>query len=163
MMTIIRSHPNAARRPAAMPDRCMAGLLPMPHVGMKVLVVEDHLQVRHVVVRALRGAGYEVCEAESGASAVEQAGIDRVDAAVIDISQPGELHGVGFGRRLRQMWAGVPIVFVTGLMDWEMPEPVPQDGTTRLLHKPFGALEIVGLVNGLVSARSGLGGMSLGE
>ena len=159
MVSIIRSHQGAARRGFAMPDR----FHPVPHIGMKVLVVEDHHQVRHVVARALRGAGYDVCEVESGASAREQAAAERVDAAVIDISRPGELHGVGFGRWLRAMWAGVPIVFVTGLMDWEMPEPVPQDGATRLLHKPFGALEIVGLVNGLVSARSGLGGMSLAE
>ncbi len=163
MVSIIRSHQGVGRWGARMSERCQAGLCPMPHVGMKVLVVEDHLQVRHVVARALRGAGYEVCEAESGAPALEQAAAERVDAAVIDISRAGTLHGVGFGRCLREMWVGVPIVFVTGLMDWEMPEPVPQDGTTRLLHKPFGALEIVGLVNGLVSARSGFGGMSLVE
>jgi DNA-binding response OmpR family regulator len=130
---------------------------------MRVLLVEDHLQVRHVVARALRGAGYVVCEVGSGLAARERAEAERVDAAVIDISLPGEMHGVGFGRWLRRVWSGVPIVFVTGLMEWEMPEPVSQDVATRLLHKPFGALEIVGLVNGLVSARMGLGGISLAE
>ena len=146
--------PNSYRMP--MHERFSAAFCLMPQGGMKVLLVEDHSQVRHVVARALRGAGYDVCEAESGLAARDQVTAERVDAAVIDISQPGELHGVGFGRWLRRVWAGVPIVFVTGLMDWEMPEPVPQDGATRLLHKPFGALEIVGLVNGLVSSRQGI-------
>jgi DNA-binding response OmpR family regulator len=127
---------------------------------MRVLLVEDHLQVRHVVARALRGAGYEVCEVQSGGAAREQAALKRVDAAVIDISLPGEMQGVGFGRWLRQTWGEVPIVFVTGLMDWDMPEPVEQDAATRLLHKPFGAVEIVGLVNALVSGRSRVGGIS---
>lgn len=127
---------------------------------MRVLLVEDHRQVRHVVARALRGAGYDVCDVESGLAARELAALERVDAAVIDISLPGEMHGVGFGRWLRQAWGDVPIVFVTGLMDWEMPEPVQQDTGTRLLHKPFGAIEIVGLVNTLVSARPGVAGIS---
>ncbi len=140
----------------AMHDRIPPMLCHMPTPGMKVLLVEDHLQVRDVVARALRGAGYHVSAADSGVAAQAHAAAERVDAAVIDISLPGMMQGVGFGRWLRRLWGGVPIVFVTGLMDWEMPEPVPEDRATRLLRKPFGALEIVGLVNGLVRVRSGI-------
>ena len=142
-----------------MPDRFEALAETRP-AAAQVLLVEDHRLVRHVMARALRAAGYGVWEAENAGQALLP---ERVDAAVIDVSLPGGMNGLEFGRIARRRWAGMPIVFVTGLMDFELPEPVPQDRTTRLLHKPFGAREIVALVNALLTARFGRGDVPAAE
>ena len=51
----------------------------------RVLVVDDDAFVRMVVSEALRQSGLEVCEAESGAQALEIFGTLKPDLVVLDV------------------------------------------------------------------------------
>jgi two-component system cell cycle sensor histidine kinase/response regulator CckA len=112
----------------------------------RILLVEDHRLVRHVIVRALRGAGFGVLEAENGDAARKVCEDVAFDAAVLDISLPGEMDGIALGRWIRRQHRLVPLVFVTGLTEWEMPTPQRGDPHVYFLRKPFGAKAIVEFV-----------------
>ena len=117
--------------------------------------VEDHRLVRHVVARALRAAGHFVLEADSAEQALDVLDNAHIDAAVLDFSLPGDMNGLQLGRCMRYRDPRLPIVFVSGLTDWEIQDVIPTDPETRFLRKPFGARVIVDMVQGLLSARSG--------
>ena len=122
-----------------------------------VLLVEDHLQVRQLMARALRAAGFTTSEAGCANEARALLADMHVDAVVLDISLPGDVNGVQLGKWLRFRNQTVPLIFITGLTEWEIPEPVPQDPASRFLRKPFGARVIVDYVHNLLAPRYDLG------
>ena len=52
------------------------------------------------------------------------------------------------------------LIFMTGLTEWEIPEPIPNDPATRFLCKPFGARVIVDYVCNLLAPRFDVGVMT---
>lgn len=116
-----------------------------------ILIVEDHRLVRHVIARSLRNAGFLIMEADCAERARDIAETGEVDVAVLDISLPGEMNGIQLGRWLRARRATIPLVFVTGLTDWEIIDAIPDDPRSRFLRKPFGSRVIVDMVNSLLA------------
>ena len=94
-------------------------MVPSPalHGSATVLVVDDDDHVRLVMTTQLRDLGYEVIEANNLASAMAQASATaRLDLVVTDITMPGG-RGPDLALRLRAVWPGVPILFVSGYRD----------------------------------------------
>jgi type IV pilus assembly protein PilB len=85
------------------------GLLP------KVLFVDDDSGVRAVMVRALRKADFEVCEAEDGLDAIKKLEGFTPDVVVSDLVMP-RLDGKGFIEKLRKMpqHKDLPVIVLTG-------------------------------------------------
>jgi DNA-binding response OmpR family regulator len=138
----------------------------LPAIGLRparVLVVEDHRLVRHVMARALRGSGLVALEADTAAAARNLAGGVELDAAVLDITLPGEMNGAQLARWLRRRQPNLPLLFVTGLNEWDLPAEMLQDGRARLLRKPFGARTIVEFVSGLLGPRFGVDDMTAAD
>jgi two-component system OmpR family response regulator len=152
------AEPGAAMywRPVA--DRFDPSRVARP-IPAHVLLVEDHRQVRQVMARALRNAGMTVIEAETAGGARDALDGVFIDAAVLDISLPGDMDGVQLGRWIRLRNRALPMIFVTGLTDWELPQDIPQDGHAVLLRKPFGAREIVAFVSRMLTPRFGESGL----
>lgn len=98
----------------------------------RVLVIDDDASVRHVIVDALRGAGYEVAEAEDGAGGLALLETMRPDAAIVDFAMPG-MDGAEVGRRARLLHPALPLIFVSGYFDTAALEAVPD---VTVLRKP---------------------------
>jgi len=79
-----------------------------------LLVVDDELMNRDVLQRRLARVGYRVLTAESGASALEIAGAQRVDLVLLDVMMPG-MDGIETLRRLRKSrsLSELPVIMVT--------------------------------------------------
>ena len=81
-----------------------------------VLVVEDDIAFRRMVVRMLERAGYHVVQADGFAGAmkiVEAPG--RIDVMLTDIGMPkGTPHGLSIARVSRNKRSDLEIVFMTG-------------------------------------------------
>ena len=56
---------------------------------MSVLVVDDHPINRRLAIMLLRGAGYEIDEAEDGTQALAKLSADAFDIVLLDVSMPG--------------------------------------------------------------------------
>ena len=79
----------------------------------EVLVVDDDVTVREVVVSYLRAGGHEVTEAGDGEAALAAMRHRRADLVVLDLMLPG-MGGIEVCRRLRDV-SQVPIIMLTAL------------------------------------------------
>jgi CheY-like chemotaxis protein len=88
-------------------------------MGKKVLVVEDHADIRKMMSIYLKMFKYEVIEATDGYDAVEKAIEHKPDAILMDLAMP-VLDGVDSARAIRQSddLADVPIVCITAYSDF---------------------------------------------
>ena len=80
----------------------------------QILVVEDDVTVREVVVSYLRAAGHTVVEAADGTTGLALVREDPADLVVLDLMMPG-INGLEVCRRLRAtpgVGADVPIVML---------------------------------------------------
>lgn len=64
-----------------------------------ILLVEDDPDIRRVTCATLRGAGYDVAEAENGRQGLALIGVARPDLIVLDVMMP-EMNGAEFCRAL---------------------------------------------------------------
>ena len=107
-----------------------------------ILVVDDDVDVRDVIVEILQSDNYRVSSASSGASMrdfLETANV--VDCVVLDATMPGE-GSISLALHLKG--AGIPVVMISG-----SPEAMEYADKNRLqlLRKPFDAQELYDAVN----------------
>jgi len=101
---------------------------PEPTKKYTILVVEDEVLLRLDLAQQLRGAGFEVVEADSGdeALAILKAKGD-VDLILTDIRMPGEIDGAGLARSVRGQTQNIKIVILSAYIDTQ--EGLPVDAT----------------------------------
>ncbi|MBD1551322.1 ATP-binding protein [Pseudomonas typographi] len=67
----------------------------------KLLVVDDHLEHRRVIVRMLEPLGFVLCEAANGQDAIRQVALEQPDLILLDLSMPG-MGGLECARLIRR-------------------------------------------------------------
>jgi CheY-like chemotaxis protein len=121
----------------------------------RVIVAEDEPDVRQMVVVALRGMGYDIIEARTGAELLDHLGdalLDgdpqaRPDAIVSDIRMPG-LTGMEILAGLRHAEWPTAIVLMTAYADRATRDEAKRLGVDAFFEKPF---DIDDLVTALVN------------
>ena len=103
----------------------------------KVLVVEDHADIRKMMAIYLKMYKYEVIEASDGYEAVEKALEHRPDAVLLDLAMP-VLDGVDSARamRLSRELDDTPIVCITAYRDF-YEDRAREAGCNAVLQKPI--------------------------
>jgi PAS domain S-box-containing protein len=122
--------------------------------GVRILIVEDDEDARHLVSRVLQDCGAEVQEAESVASARTVLQSFRPDLIVSDISMPGE-DGFDFIRYLRapgSELADIPAIALTAYARDEDRREVLAAGYQHHIAKPVEIAKLVELADSLVHA-----------
>jgi DNA-binding response OmpR family regulator len=94
--------------------------MPATKKQRKILVVEDELAMREIVVEKLQMAGFNVLQAEDGAIAIKQIEKERPDLVLLDLMLP-EIDGFGVLERVRKnkTLADTPIIILTNLWSKE--------------------------------------------
>lgn len=81
----------------------------------ELMVVEDEADVRRVIVKQLKSAGYRVTEAPDGDTAFAMLSLDYQPRILItDIVMPGEMQGPELARRARKLHPHMHVIFVSG-------------------------------------------------
>jgi DNA-binding response OmpR family regulator len=111
----------------------------------RVLVVDDEMEVRSVLMRFLNLSGYRADEAASGDQALEMLERTPYDVVVLDIRMP-DMDGVEVMRRARQVRPGVPIIFLTGYATLETAIAALRSRATDYLLKPAGICDLAAAV-----------------
>ena len=103
---------------------------------LKVLLVDDHAEVRSTTAAVLKDSGHEVLESSNGADALLllKTGNCDFDILITDYAMP-HLSGVDFLREARLLCPDVPALLITGYAETEMIRDKPEDVETLL--KPF--------------------------
>lgn len=117
----------------------------------KVLVVDDHPASRMTAVALLTVDGYEVLEADGGATALSRVAESDPDLILLDVMMPG-MDGFEVCRRLKQdeQTRLTPVVFVTALNDRRARVRGIEVGGDDFLTKPFDQLELSARVKSLI-------------
>src|SRR5437867_6907175 len=79
---------------------------------MKILVVDDDLELLRLIAFALRQAGYLIVEAQDGPSAIEAFDRERPDLAILDVNMR-RLNGFDVLKRIRAREATSPVKMLT--------------------------------------------------
>ncbi len=77
----------------------------------RLLIVDDDLHIRDLLIRYLTQAGFAVAGVEDGAAMDEWLAHDQADLVILDLMLPGE-DGLSLARRLRRE-SQVPIVMLS--------------------------------------------------
>ena len=103
-----------------------------------VLVVEDQRAVRQLAVRALRGWGYRVLEADNGeaALAVVREHGDSIDLLLSDVVMP-KMSGTELAARFCEVCPGATVLLMSGYTDEEANRHGVLESGHLLLRKPF--------------------------
>lgn len=79
-----------------------------------VMVVEDDLYVRELLIDVLQAEGFQVTEAGDADAAIRLLRIQPLDLLVTDLGLPGPLDGIDLAMAARGRCPGLPIVFISG-------------------------------------------------
>jgi signal transduction histidine kinase/ActR/RegA family two-component response regulator len=107
-----------------------------PLAGVRLLVADDHDDLRSALARLLVDAGADVETAADGRAAFDLALRGNPDVVLLDVEMPG-LTGLDVASRLRAHGRAVPIVAVTAHVLPEERERCLQAGCSGVIIKPF--------------------------
>lgn len=109
---------------------------------MKVLVVEDNVSGRLLLIKILKKEGYQVLYSNNGAEAVELLKKESFDAVLTDWMMP-KLDGIELIQYIRKNIRPVPVVMmITALDSKEAKEKALDAGADDYIAKPFHVHEI---------------------
>lgn len=116
-------------------------------MAKKVLAVDDSKTMREMVSFTLKGAGYDVIEAEDGKAALAMLGGATVDAVITDLNMPN-MNGFELIRALRgnPSYKFTPILMLTTEGDAAKKEEGKAAGATGWIVKPFNPQKLVDVV-----------------
>jgi CheY-like chemotaxis protein len=120
----------------------------LPHT----LLVCDDEDVLRSLIRASLGDEFAVHEASDGDEALSQARVLRPDLILLDMMMPGR-SGIEVLEELRREpdLAATPVVMLTARTQAADREAAEQAGASRFLAKPFSPLELLNVVEELLS------------
>lgn len=100
-----------------------------------ILIVDDELMLRDVVVEALHDHGYEVLVASDGPGALDiLRGPARIDVVFSDVSMPNGMSGIELAEQAAQIRPGIRIMLASGFAKGQLP-PIPKE--VHFLPKPY--------------------------
>jgi len=116
-----------------------------------VLIAEDNADTRSLLHLLLENEGFEVFEAEDGASALQFLTRHHPDAIVTDLMMP-LVGGIGLIQRLRRRaeFADTPIIAISAFAREYSPDPI-MAGATAVLRKPEDLLQVAETLNRLLN------------
>jgi len=108
-----------------------------PGNGETILLVEDDVQVKEIVVKVLTASGYQVVTANTGDEALIRArDMVTVDALITDVILPG-LSGPQLADAIRERFPALKILFISGLADADQEARKADWALGGFLQKPF--------------------------
>ncbi len=111
---------------------------------VRVLLVEDDVQIRRFLRMTLAREGLAVIETETGREALAEIGRQRPDLVILDLGLP-DMDGVAVIGQLRG-WSGVPVIVLSARSAESEKVRALDCGADDYLTKPFGSLELMARV-----------------
>ncbi|MEJ6391439.1 hybrid sensor histidine kinase/response regulator [Gymnodinialimonas ulvae] len=134
-MTLPRGTSQGAREAAVPPEDIPAG------TGELILLVEDEYMLLSTMTDVLEGLGYGVIGATSGQEALAIAeGGERFDLLMTDVVMPGAFGGFELARRVRERFAQMPVIYMSGYTGFTLQEM--GEVQAPLLQKPTAPTEL---------------------
>jgi CheY-like chemotaxis protein len=122
----------------------------------KILIIEDEVSILDLLSEVLGYENYEVVCAQTGEAGIKQAGAEKPDVILCDISLGGmDGHAVLKALRADEATQTIPIIFMTGQMAPQEVESGISDGADDHLCKPVARKEILAAISRQLQKRAG--------
>jgi two-component system chemotaxis response regulator CheY len=122
---------------------------------VRILIIDDDDQLRHLLGQALEQAGYETVEARDGQEGLEHYRVTPIDLIVTDILMPGK-EGLETILELRHEAPGAKIIAISGggqIGNMTFLEVARYLGAQRALQKPFALCELLNAVREVLESQ----------
>ncbi|GAC1499918.1 MAG: response regulator transcription factor [Vulcanimicrobiaceae bacterium] len=129
---------------------------------MRVLIIEDDDDIRQLVERAMRQAGFDTVLAANGLEGDRQAAEGGFDVAIVDWNVPG-INGVQIVRRLREARDKTPVVLLTARDSLEDRVEGLDAGADDYVLKPFKVAELLARVRSVIRRGGSQGSSAFSE
>jgi len=86
---------------------------------MRILLVEDEVNVRLLYQQELESEGYEVSCAADGKTAIEMAGRHQPDLVIMDINLPEKMDGIEAMSKILGENKHIPVIINTGYSEYQ--------------------------------------------
>ena len=126
-----------------------------PSKPVKILVVEDVVNLAAVLKARLETYGYEICDvANTGRKAIDGALHHQPDLILMDIMLEGDMNGIEAAEHI-QAQLDVPIIYLSCLNDEKVIDQVIKTNPYGYILKPYDGAELrFGIENALNMYRS---------
>jgi two-component system KDP operon response regulator KdpE len=108
---------------------------------MKIIVVEDEVQVRKLLKISLESSGHEILVATNGNEAVQMAANQRPEAVILDLGLP-DMDGTEVLKKIRG-WSQIPIIILSVRNSEDTIIHALDSGADDYLTKPFHVGELM--------------------
>ena len=111
----------------------------------KILIVDDHVEIRKLVEITLRVEDYQILQAENGEEAIKIEKAEKPDLIIMDVVMPGKIDGIEATRILKNdpETKKCPIIMLTSKDDEEDVKRGLDAGADDYFTKPFSPLELI--------------------
>ncbi len=116
---------------------------------MRILLVEDDLEIASFILKGLKEAGFAVDHAADGEDGLHLALYEPYDAAIIDIMLP-KLDGLTLIEELRRKKVDTPVIILSAKRSIDDRIKGLQTGSDDYLIKPFSFSELLARVQALI-------------
>ena len=120
---------------------------------MRVLLVEDEVEIRSFLARSLAETGYSVSAAQNGKEAQRLAVDGEYDALVVDLGLP-DMDGMELITRLRAQGVEAPVMILSARRSVDDRVRGLEQGGDDYLTKPFALAELLARLRNLVKRKS---------
>ena len=119
------------------------------HRIMRLLLVEDELEIQGFLKLSLAEVGYEVDAAEDGETAKRLAATRTYDALIVDLGLPDQ-DGIDLILRLRQLGVSSPVLILSARRSVDDRVRGLEQGGDDYLTKPFALAELLARLRNLL-------------
>jgi len=131
-----------------------------PGGALAALLVEDDVDARHALTRALQRAGIETVEAADAAAALALLPTLTAQVAILDlVLSDDDDGGLRVLAALRAAGSTIPAVIITAFADVDRLKRALNLGASYMLEKPFRGAELVETVRKLLGEQRNLAGL----
>jgi len=121
---------------------------------MRLLLVEDDINLQSNLKLALEKSGYSVDVANDGEEGLFQATEYEYDAAIIDVGLP-KVDGISVIKSIRAQDISYPVLILTARDNWQDKVSGLDAGADDYLTKPFHNEELLARLNALIRRAAG--------
>ncbi|HET8702222.1 MAG TPA: response regulator transcription factor [Nitrococcus sp.] len=122
-----------------------------PTPPVRILVIDDEVQIRRFLRISLASQGYEVLEAATAVEGLELAATRAPGLIVLDLGLPG-MNGRAVLEEIRS-WSSMPVIILSVRADENEKVRALDAGANDYVTKPFGLQEFLARVRNLLRGR----------
>jgi DNA-binding response OmpR family regulator len=120
---------------------------------MRLLLVEDELEIQSFVKQSLIDAGYEVLVADNATSAFDLVDRNALDGLIVDLGLP-DLDGIDLILQLRRSGVTAPVLILSARRSVDERVKGLELGGDDYLTKPFAVAELIARLRNLLRRAS---------